>query len=71
MNYVIWQVLTVVAMNIAVLVDLAPCSLVITSILEDTAVSTFRVQNCRRMDVKMEGCYKIMICITTHCVTLH
>ena len=28
MNYVIWQVLRVVAMKIAVLVDLVPCSLV-------------------------------------------
>jgi len=44
----IWQVLTVVAMKIAVLVDLAPCSLVITSILEETAASTFKVQKCRR-----------------------
>jgi hypothetical protein len=57
-------------MKIAVLVDLAPCSLVITSILEDTATSTLRVQKCRKLDVKMEGCYKILLCTTTHCVTL-
>ena len=58
-------------MKIAVLVNLAPCSLVITSILEDTGASTFRMQKCRRLGVKMEGYYKTVTCITTHCVTLH
>jgi len=69
-NYVIWQVLTAVAMKIAVLVVVAPCSLVITSILEDTTASNFRVQKCRMLDVKMDGCYKTLIHITTHRVIL-
>jgi hypothetical protein len=62
-NYVIWQVLTVVAMKFTILVDVAPCSLVITSILEDNTASTFRVQKCRRLGIKMEDYYKTVICV--------
>jgi hypothetical protein len=58
-------------MKIAVLVDLAPCSLVITNILEDTANSNFRVQKYRTLDVKMEGCNKTVICTVSQHTASH